>query len=53
MEDGVNSTGMVLNIEPVADILTFAIDRERTAVAYIIDEEGYQLLWELVWAVIV
>ena len=53
MEDGVNSTGMVLNIEPVTDVLTFAIDRERTAVAYIIDEEGYQLLWELVWAVIV
>ena len=53
MEDYVDGTGVVLNIEPIADILTLAIDRERTAVAYIIDEEGYQLLWELIWAVVV
>ena len=44
MEDGVDGTGMVLDIEPVADIFAPTIDGQGLAVADVIDEQGYQLL---------
>ena len=53
MEDEVYRPRMVLDIQPVAHILAPAIDRKRSAVADVVDEERYQLLRELVRAVVV
>ena len=53
MENKVYCTGGVLYIEPVADILAFAIDGERFAMAYVIDEERNQFLRELVWTIVI
>ena len=44
---------MVFHVEPVANILAFAIDRERLAVADIVDEERNELFGELVRTVVV
>ena len=44
---------MVFHVEPVADVLAFAIDRERFAVADIVDEERNELFGELVRTVVV
>ena len=44
---------MVFHVEPVADILAFAIDRERFAMADIVDEERNELFGELVRTVVV
>ena len=44
---------MVFHVEPVADILAFAIDRKRFAVADIVDEERNELFGELVRTVVV
>ena len=53
MEDKVDGTGMVLNEQPVAHILTLTIDRQRLAMADVIDEQRNQLLRELIGAVVV
>lgn len=53
MENNINSPCMVNYIEPVAHILSFAIDRQRLAVADVVDEERDQLLGKLVGTVIV
>ena len=44
---------MVLNEQPVAHVLTLAIDGERLAVADIVDEQRNQLLRELIGSVVV
>ena len=53
MEDDVNRACVVLDIEPVADILAPAIHRQRFAMTDIIDKERDKLLRELVRPVIV
>ena len=53
MENEVYRTGMVLHIEPVADILSTTIDRKGLAMAYIVDEQRDELLRELVRAVVI
>ena len=51
MEDEVDGTGMIDDIEPVANVLTLAINRQRLAMADIIDEQRNQFLRELIGAV--
>jgi len=53
VEDEVDGAGMVLHVQPVAHVLTLAVDGKWFAVAYIVDEEGYQFLRELVRSVVV
>ena len=53
VKDDVNGTGVVLNEKPVAHVLALAIDGKGLALTDIVDEQGYQLLGELVGAVIV
>ena len=53
MENKVDGSGVILYIEPVAHILALAIDGQRLAMADVVDEERYQLLGELVRAVVV
>ena len=53
MEDEVDGTGMIDDIEPVANVLTLAINRQRLAMADIIDEQRNQFLRELIGAVII
>ena len=53
VEDGVDGAGVVFHEEPVAHVLTLAIDGQRLAVAYVVDEERYQFFGELVGTVVV
>ena len=53
VENQVDGAGVVLNEEPVAHVLALAIHGQRTAVAYVVDEERNQFLGELVWPVVV
>ena len=53
MEDGIDGTGMIYDIEPVAHVLPLTIYRQRLAMADIVDEEGNQLLRELIRAVVI
>ena len=53
MENEVDGTCVVFYIEPVSDILTFAVHRKRFSVADVIDKQWYQLFRELIRAVVV
>ena len=53
MEYKVYGTSMVLNKEPVTNILTLTINRQRLAIADIVDEQRNQLLWELIRTIVV
>ena len=53
MEDEVDGARVVFHKQPVADILALSVDGQRLSVADVVDEEGYQLLWELVGTVVV
>ena len=53
VEDQVNGTSMVFYIEPVADILSFPIDRKRFSMSDIIDKQWNKLFWKLIWTIIV
>ena len=53
VEDDIDGTGMVYHVEPVAHVLTLAIDGQRLAMAYVVDEERDELLWELVRTIVV
>ena len=53
MENHINRTGMVLDIQPVAHILALAIYRKRLTITYVIDEQRDKLLRELIWTVVV
>ena len=53
VEDEVDSTCVVLDIEPVADVLALAIYGQWLTVAYVVDKEWYQLLGELVWTIVI
>ena len=41
MEDEVDSPRMVFHVEPVAHVLALSVDRQRLAVADIVDEQGF------------
>ena len=53
MEDKVDSTGMILNEKPVANILALTIYRQWLTIAYIIDKERNQFLWELIRTIVI
>ena len=53
MENGINRSCMILNIQPVTNIFTFSIHRKRLAMTDIVYKEGDQLLRELIWSIIV
>ena len=53
MEDDVDGTGMILNVEPVAHVLTLTIDGQRLTVADVVDEQRNQFLGELVGTIVV
>ena len=53
MEDQVYRPGVILDIQPVPDILPLPIDRKRPTLPDVVDEQRNQLLRELVWSVIV
>lgn len=48
VEDQVDGAGVVFDVEPVADILALAIDRQRPAVADVVDEQRDQLFGKLI-----
>ena len=53
MENHVDSTGVILDIEPVAHVLTLTINGKRLAMADIVDKQRNQLLRELIRAVVI
>ena len=53
MEDEVYRPRVVLHIEPVPDILSLTVDRQRLAVTDIVDEQRDELFRELVRTVVV
>ena len=53
MENQVDGPCVVLDVEPVADVLAFAVDGQRPAVADVVDEQRNQLLRELIGTVVV
>ena len=53
MENEVNGTCMVLNEQPVANILTLAIDGKRLTMTDVVDEQRNQFLGELIGTVVV
>ena len=53
VEYQVDGTCVVLHEEPVAHVLTLAVDGQRLTLTDIVDEEGYQFLGELVRSVVV
>ncbi len=53
MEDKIDSTGVILYVQPVANIQAFAINRQWFAMANVVDEEWDELLWELVRTIVV
>lgn len=53
VEDGIDGTRVIHYIQPVAHVLALAIDRERLAMANVVDEQRNQLLRELVRTIVV
>ena len=53
MEYEVDGTGVIFDKEPVAHVLTLTVDRKWLAVTDIVDKQRYQLLGELIGAVVV
>ena len=53
VEDHVDGPCVVLDVEPVADVLPAAVHRQRPSVADIVDEQRDELLRELVGPVVV
>ena len=53
VENHIDGTGMIHYIQPVSHILTLTIYRQWLAMTDVVDEQRNQLLWELVWTVVV
>ena len=53
VENHVDGTSVILYIQPVAHVLTLAIHWQWLAMTDVVDEERNQLLWELVWTIVV
>src|SRR6266550_7216133 len=52
-KDQVERSGMILDIEPVADIGTFPIDRKRLTLQAIENDQWNQLLRKMVWSIVI
>ncbi|MNE23205.1 hypothetical protein D3C80_1164490 [compost metagenome] len=52
-DDGVQCAGMIFNIQPVADLIAFAINRQRFTVQGIQNNQRDQLLREVIRAIVV
>ena len=53
VENHINGTSMIHNIQPVAHVLTLTIYWQWLAMTDVVDEQWNQLLWELVWTVVI
>ena len=53
VEYHVDGTSVILHIQPVAHVLTLAVHWQWLAMADVVDEERNQLLWELIWTIVV
>ena len=53
VENQVDGAGVVFHVEPVAHVLALAVDGQRLAVAYVVDEQWDEFLRELVRPVVV
>ena len=52
-QDGADAAAMVAHIQPIANLLTVAVDRQRLARQCIDDHEWDELFWEMVGSVVV
>ena len=53
MNDQVNSTAMILYIQPVTDIFSLAVYRKRLIIQRICDHQRDQFLRKMVWSIVV
>ena len=53
VENHIDGTGMIYYIQPVTHVLTLTIYRQWLAMTDIVDKQRNQLLWELIWTVVV
>ena len=53
MENQIDCSGVVLNIQPIADILTLPVNRQRFSMADIVNKQRYQFLRELIRSIII
>ena len=53
MKNQINRPRMVLDEEPVTHIFSLSVDRERPAVTYVVDEQGYEFLRKLIGTIVV
>ena len=53
VEYQVDGACVILNVEPVAHVLSLAVDRQRLAMTYVVDEQRYQLLRKLIRTIVV
>src|ERR1051326_196100 len=52
-QDEFERAAVVLNVEPVAHVLSIAVNRQRLGVERIDDHQGDEFLWKLIGTVIV
>src|SRR6266446_875982 len=52
-KDKVKRSGVILDIEPVADIAAFPIDRKRLTLQGIENDQWNQLLRKMVWSIVI
>src|ERR1700730_13210432 len=52
-KDQVKRSGMILDVEPVADIGAFPIDRKRFALQGIENDQRNQFLRKMVWSIVI
>lgn len=53
VEDEVDGSGVVFHVEPVADVESLPIDRQRLAAPYVVDEQRDEFFRKLVRTIVV
>ena len=53
VKNHIDGTGMIYYIQPIAHILTLTIYWQWLSMTDVVDKQRNQLLWELVWTVVV
>ena len=53
VEDHIDGTSVIYDVEPIAHILTLSIDRKGLAMTDVVDEKWNQLFRELIGAIVV
>ena len=53
VDDKVDSLAVILNIEPVTNVKTFAINWKWLIVKSISNHKRDKLLWEVVWSIVI